>query len=87
MAKKLVRSTPDFTSRLPILFLKPCILWWVGKLANTVDEFAQHLLFLITNPQETAKLQKNARDSVFRFSDEEFSSKCLECLEKILKKN
>lgn len=57
-----------------------------GFLATTVDEFANALDYLFKNPTETDRIRHNARDSVNRFSDEEFANVTLKRLEELIGK-
>jgi len=51
-----------------------------GFLATTASEYANYIHYVLSHPKEAAKIQKNARRSVDRFSDETFEEKILDTL-------
>jgi len=54
-----------------------------GFLATTAEEYASHMEFIFSHPEEANHLQLATRASVDRFSDEQFSKSILRALKKL----
>jgi len=53
-----------------------------GFLAISVEEYADHLGYIFSHPEEIQQIRKSARASVSRFSDESFSKEFIFILQK-----